>query len=314
VLLRALVILSLVLCAFGLGTLGLYALAPAEAPVPESRPAPPPARARFLAAARALPAGTLLKEEDLAVREAPPDAVPAGAAPEEARATLRGGLLRRSVEAGEAVPPADVLLPRDRGFLAAVLRGGRRAIAVGVDVVTGTAGLIWPGDRVDLILTQELAANDAPLGRRVIGETILSDIRVIAVDQALTPGGAPGAVAGAAAGEAGLGRVARTVTLEVTAEQAERVAVGGRLGRISLTVRAIELPDDAAPADAATPVAAAPVAPVAGIPGAPVAGVPLSGAPIFGSDVSPALAGSAVSQGARVRVIQGEDKQEVVFR
>ncbi|WP_458094597.1 Flp pilus assembly protein CpaB [Roseomonas sp. WA12] len=278
--LRALVIFSLMLSAFGLGTLGLYALG-GETPAPVAATAPAPAepsRARVLAAARALPPGTLLKDEDLTVREMAPDAVPPGAAPETMRGELRGGLLRRYVEAGEAMPAAEVLRTRDRGFLAAVLRSGHRAISVGVDVVTGTAGLIWPGDQVDVILTQELTAGEAPLGRRVIGETVLSDLRVIAVDQQLTQG-----TAGA---ETAQGRVARTVTLEVTSEQAERVAVASRLGRIALTVRAIEPPSDAWPV----------------------------GAPVFGGDVSPALAGSTVSQGTRMRVIQGEQQQEVVFR
>jgi pilus assembly protein CpaB len=281
--LRVLVILSLLLSALGLGALGLRLFEPPDsAPSAEAAPAPipqaPPVRARMLVAARSLPSGTLLKDEDLAVREVAPQALPEGAALEDARAEMRGGLLRQYLDAGEALPRAEVLRPRERGFLSAVLRTGHRAISVGVDVVTGAAGLIWPGDQVDLILTQELASSDAPLGRRVIGETVLVDVRVIAVDQQFTQGamGAEGAV----------GRIARTVTLEVTSEQAERVAVASRLGRIALTVRAIEPPQVAMPA----------------------------GAPIFGSDVSAALAGSMVSQGARMRVIQGEEKQEVVFR
>lgn len=283
-LLRILVIVSLLLSAFGLGTLGLYALAPEAAPPPvaEAAPPPPTAQRRMLVAARALSPGSLLKDEDLVVQELAPDAVPPGSAPEGARAELRGGLLRRYLEAGATVPLAEVLRPRDRGFLAAVLRSGHRAISVGVDVVTGTAGLIWPGDQVDLILTQELAPADAPLGRRVIGETVLYDVRVIAVDQQLTQG----AVGNMAGGDATQGRVARTVTIEVTGEQAERVAVASRLGRISLTVRAIEPPGGAFAASA----------------------------PIFGADVSPALAGSTASQGARMRVIQGDVNQEVVFR
>lgn len=281
--LRSLLILSLLLIAIGLGAVGLRVLAPAEAPatVPAEAPPPPPppARARILVAARPLSAGTLLKEEDFASREIAPGEVPPDSfAPGgESAAELRGALLRRFLDPGVPVLRADVLRPRDRGFLAAVLRPGLRAISVGVDVVTGTAGLIWPGDQVDLVLTQELAANDAPLGRRVIGETILADVRVIAVDQQF--------LQGAGAAEAGTGRVARTVTLEVTAEQAERVAVASRLGRIALTVRAI---------------------------GDGVA-MP-SGASLFGADVSPALARSAISEGLRMRVIQGEDQREVIFR
>jgi pilus assembly protein CpaB len=281
--LRILVILSLVLISIGLGTVGLQLLSPAPQRVQAEAPPPPPppARARILVAARPLPVGTLLKEEDFMTREVPPGQAPQDAITqgEEGRAELRGALLRRFLDPGTPVARTDVLRPRDRGFLAAVLRPGLRAISVGVDVVTGTAGLIWPGDQVDLILTQELAANDAPLGRRVIGETILADVRVIAVDQQFTQG--------AGASEAAVGRIARTVTLEVTAEQAERVAVAIRLGRIALTVRAMER----MMADS----------------------VPGTGS-VFGADVSPALARSAISEGVRMRVIQGEDQREVTFQ
>jgi pilus assembly protein CpaB len=284
--LRLLLVLSLLFSAVGLGALGFQLLAPAPPPVqvaaPEAAPAPPPpVLARILVAARALPAGTLLKDEDFATREVAPDAVPDGAvAPtEEARAELRGALLRRYLDAGAPLHRADMLRPRDRGFLAAVLRPGTRAISVGVDVVTGTAGLIWPGDLVDLILTQELAASDAPLARRVVGETLLAGIRVIAVDQQFTQG--------ATAADAMPNRIARTVTLEATPDQAERVAVGSRLGRIALTVRAIEHKPAEEPQIAGS---------------------------VFGGDVSPALARSAISQGVRMRVIQGEAQQEFTFR
>jgi pilus assembly protein CpaB len=161
---------------------------------------------------------------------------------------------------------------------AAVLRPGTRAISIGVDVVTGAAGLIWPGDLVDLILTQELNASDAPVGRRVIGETILVEVRVIAVDQQFTQGaGAEGAPS----------RIARTVTLEVTSDQAEYVAVASRLGRIALTLRAME---------------PSVVTDVGG------------GQPVFSGDVSPALARSGISEGTRMQVIQGDERKEVTFR
>ncbi|MBP0445290.1 Flp pilus assembly protein CpaB [Roseomonas sp. SSH11] len=281
--LRVLVMVSLLLSAVGLGGLVLRMLAPEEpVRVAEAVPAPaappPPPRARVLVAARAMPPGTLLKEGDLTVQELAPEAVPPGAALEDARLEMQGGLLRRFLEAGESLPRDEVLRPRDRGFLAAVLRPGRRAISVGVDVVTGAAGLIWPGDQVDLILTQELAAGDAPLGRRVIGETVLVDVRVIAVDQQFTQG--------ASGTDPTVPRIARTVTLEVSSDQAERVAVASRLGRIALTVRAIEPPQDVMPI----------------------------GNPVFSADVSPALNAGMVSRGARMQVIQGGEKQEVLFR
>lgn len=165
---------------------------------------------------------------------------------------------------------------------AAVLKPNARAITVGVDAVTGTAGLIWPGDRVDLLLTQTLDDRVAVLSRRVVGETVLNDVRVIAVDQQLTQG-----AAGANASPDG--RVARTVTLEVTPEEAERVAVAAQLGRLSLTIRsmAVEATD-----------------------------LPLSRRSVFGGDASPALAQTDPVErpiGARIRIIQGDERQEVVF-
>jgi pilus assembly protein CpaB len=105
---------------------------------------------------------------------------------------------------------------------------------VGVDAVSGTAGLIWPGDHVDLILTQEVTDQTSNGGKRVAAETVLKDVRVIAIDQQLVQG------AQGANGEGG----SRTVTLEVSPEDVERVAVATRLGHLSLAVR----PVDAAPA------------------------------------------------------------------
>ena len=284
----------LVLAAGGLG-IAFLASRPApvvvvEAPGPEpvAAPAPAPAaKVAMLVAARPLAAGTLVKDEDFVVREVSPDALPEGALvqSEEVRVELRGALLRRYLDVGAFVARGDVLRPRDRGFLAAVLRPGARAIAVGVDAVTGAAGLIWPGDQVDLILTQEMDAASAPVSKRIVGETVLTDVRVIAVDQHFTQGASAGLMA---TGGNNQRSVARTVTLEVQPEQAERVAVAERLGRLSLTVRSMEASDQAQP-DAA----------------------PTS---IFGADVSPALSRSGPALGSRIRVIQGGESQEITFR
>mgnify|MGYP002621434201 FL=1 len=284
--LRALAIACLLIAATALGYVALQMVRPPPPPVVAEAapppPPPPPVRTRLLVASRALPAGTLLKDEDFTVREVPPEDVPEGAlaSSDETRAEMRGALLRRYLDPGATVTRADFLRPRDRGFLAAVLRPGMRAISIGVDATTGAAGLIWPGDQVDVILTQELDNSDAPLARRVVSETILTDVRVIAVDQQITQG--PGS------SEAPAGRLARTVSLEVTPEQAEKVAVARTLGRVDITVRAMDQAPEDALARATTSV--------------------------FSSDVSPALARSGTSPGSRVRVIQGNDSQEVNFR
>ena len=128
-----------------------------------------------------------------------------------------------------------MLHPADRGFLAAVLAPGKRAISVPVDVVTGAAGLIWPGDHVDVLLTQSVDDATRPPGQRVAAHTILNDIRVIAIDQKLVEGGSQDGTAN---------KPAATVTLEVAAEQAERVVVAGKIGRLSLVVRSAEAGSD----------------------------------------------------------------------
>lgn len=285
--LRLLVVFSLLLSATGLGLLGLQMLSPpppspAEVARVEAPPVVAPApKVRMLVAARPLSIGTLLKDDDFREQEVAADQVPDGAfiGGAESRAELRGALLRRFIDPNQPVIATDVLRPRDRGFLAAVLRPGTRAISVGVDVVTGASGLIWPGDEVDLILTQRLQEGVNEPGRRVVGETILSAVRVIAVDQQISH----------STNDPAAGRVvARTVTLEVTPEQAERVAVATQLGRISLAVRSIE-------------------------------GVPEATGPrpslVFGSDVSSALTGpQAPTPTSRMRIIQGGSQQEVTFR
>jgi len=282
--LRVMLVISMLLSAASLGYLALQVFAPPSVTPTQQvdvapPPPPPPSRTRLLVSARPLPAGTLLKDEDFVVREVPNADVPEGgfAVTPEARTELRGALLRRYLDPNEPVLRGDVLRPRDRGFLAAVLRPGMRAVSLAVDQVTGTAGLIWPGDQIDLLLTQEL--QEAPVSRRVTGETVLQDVRVIAVDQQIAQG--------AGGSDAAVGRVARTVTLEVTPDQAERVVVAIALGRLVLAVRAMAPTEDAEGERAPT---------------------------TFSSDVSPVLARTAVAPGQRMRVFQGGAEQTVTFR
>ena len=225
------------LMALGLGGFGMVAwLAtrlPTTAQVATQGSPPPVAQRTILVAAGPLGGGTLLKPENFLAREF--SAPPVGALDDSStlRSDLTGAMLRRSLVTGEPVLQADVMRPGDHGFLAAVLSSGMRAASVGVDNVSGSAGLIWPGDRVDLILTQTLDNPALPPARRVAAETVLSDVRVIAIDQMLARGVAPG-------GDGVGSSSSRTVTLEVTSSQAERIAVATRLGRLSLAVRSAD--------------------------------------------------------------------------
>jgi pilus assembly protein CpaB len=185
-----------------------------------------------IAVARPIHAGSLLRPEDLASKELPRREI----APDttldtpDTRRDLSGAMVRHGLATGDLIHPADVMHPGDHGFLAAVLLPGMRALTVGVDAITGTAGLIWPGDQVDLILTLVLPDNAASPGHRVAAETVLTDVRVIAIDQQLVQGASPGSSE----------QPARTVTLEVNRDQAERVSVATRLGRLSLAVRSAD--------------------------------------------------------------------------
>nr|WP_294543074.1 Flp pilus assembly protein CpaB [uncultured Rhodopila sp.] len=278
----------------GLGLVGYQATRPPPATKAAAPQPPPPLTIAVLAAARSLPAGTLLKDDDFTQRdmlaaEVPPAAVTSG---QQVSGGVHGALLRRYLDAGATLVAGDILHPRDRGFLAAVLTPGTRAISVGVDAITGNGGLIWPGDRVDLLLTQELNEKIAPLARRIVAETVLTDVRVVAVDLNVTQG-AVVSIDNAA------GHLARTVTLEVTPQQAERAVVAERLGKVSLAIRSVE-PQAAASANGEPPQAAA-----------SANGEPPS---VYGGDVSAALADGGIAGPPRMRVIQGSDSHDVTFQ
>jgi pilus assembly protein CpaB len=270
------------LAALGLGLVGYQVTRPPKTvSVTTVAEAPPPLTVDVLVAAHSLPAGTLMKDEDFNKKAVASVDVPKGAMTDspDTRIGLRGALLRHYLDAGNILMTGDVLNPRDRGFLAAVLTPGARAISVGVDAITGDGGLIWPGDRVDMILTQELDQKDLPLARRFVSETVMSDVRVVAVDQSI----AQGAVAGA---DKATGKLARTVTLEVSPHQAERAALADRLGKITLAIRAVD----------------------------GVAEATGRRSSVYGGGVSPALAEGATPSGPRMRVIEGKDARDVTFQ
>jgi pilus assembly protein CpaB len=237
--LRTALMAAIVLGSGGLGLVGWIGLQlPAKSNAEAARA--PPAKAQILVAAHPLRAGSLLKYDDIQPHEMSAAEVPAGAREDtpQARAELAGSMVRRSMQPPDPLLSADLLRPGDHGFLAAVLRPGMRASTVGVDAVSGTAGLIWPGDHVDVILTQVTDDRTLPASHRASAEAVLGDVRVIAIDQQLMQG---------ATGTPTEQSTTHTVTLEVTAAQAERVTLAERLGHLSLIVRAADAPPDAKP-------------------------------------------------------------------
>ena len=240
----------------------------------------------YLVAARPLSAGTLARAEDFTSRTTFADAVPPGALVDtpDARADLRSSLIRRYLEPGAIITRADILHPHDRGFLAAVLAPDTRAVSIAVNAVSGVAGLIYPGDHVDVILTQEGQRSGGQTEHLVTSETVLANVLVIAVDQNIAQG-AP--TNGAPANGSAATRPPGTVTIQTTVDQAERVAVATRIGALSLAVRSTDM-------DRPTE--------------------PPPGTAVSSADVSQSLAKASLSNGYHIEVIQWSERSEVTFK
>ncbi|MGY6552821.1 MAG: Flp pilus assembly protein CpaB [Erythrobacter sp.] len=185
---------------------------------------------RVLVAKRALPAGTIVTLDAVSFQQWPDELLQDayfldGVADINA---LLGTVVRYPITAGEPVTQGALVAPGDRGFLAAALGPGMRAVTVPVSAQTGVAGFIFPGDRVDLVLTQTVEGDDVPL---LTAETVLRNVRVLATDQTTEQ----------TKDEQGktLVKTFTTVTLEVTPKIAEKVAVAQTIGTLNLVLRSI---------------------------------------------------------------------------
>lgn len=237
--LRISIIMVLLLATAALGLIAYSMNLPnAQAPaaqVTEKVPAAP--LTRYLVSARPLKAGTLTRDEDF--RSDTLESVPTGAIRDttDDRSRLLGSLVRKNLDTGSPITSENVLLRGDRGFLASVLEPGTRAISIKVDAESGVSGLIKPGDYVDVVLTQ-VAAN-ADVARRALSETILQNVRIIAIDQEIVQGGGANNTTPSA-------KVAQTVSLQLAPEQVKKIVVAKNLGSLSLAMRsAVELRDTA---------------------------------------------------------------------
>jgi len=186
-----------------------------------------------LVATRTLPVGTIIDAEAFRYQPWPQGLVqPAyfirGAQNADPQ-TLIGTVVRNEITAGQPLTSGAVVRPGERGFLAAALGPGMRAVTVGVSATSGVAGFVFPGDRVDLVLTQEVeGGGDGPPLRA--SETIVRNIRVLAVDQRLN-----------ARDESGnqVAQTVATVTFEATPKIAEKIAVAQTIGQLSLSLRSL---------------------------------------------------------------------------
>src|SRR3546814_15707093 len=101
-------------------------------------------------------------------------------------ASVAGTIVRNPITAGQPITQGSLVKPGDRGFLAAALGPGMRAITVPVSAQSSVAGFVFPGDRVDLVLTQEVAGGGDG-GPLKVSETIMRKLRVLATDPRTDP-------------------------------------------------------------------------------------------------------------------------------
>ena len=200
-----------------------------------AKPTAQAAATAVLVARKTLSAGSFVKAEDLRWQPWPSGGLDPSYVIQGKRdaKSFAGAVVRRAIVAGEPVTDARVVKPGDRSFLAAVLTPGMRAIAVPVNAHSSIAGLVLPGDRVDLILSHRFD-NGGETSKREMhtaSETVLTNVRVIAIDQSTDDQKAKPAMP-------------KTATLEVTPRQVELVTVAMDLGKLSLSLRSLAKPDD----------------------------------------------------------------------
>ena len=258
---KLILLLGALVVAIGTALAARSMFAGAPAPQVEAAVAPvaaAPEGPKVLVAKRALPVGTIITADAIGFQLWPKEMVQDAyfIDGEVDMNGLLGTVVRHPITAGEPVTRGGLVAPGDRGFLAAALSPGMRAVTVPVSAKTGVGGFVFPGDRVDMMLTQSVSGNDdgPPLNTT---ETILRNLRILATDQSTqtetTPDGKT------------VVREVRTVTLEVTPRIAEKIQVAQTIGTLSLSLRsiadnqseleralaagAVELPDNASKED-----------------------------------------------------------------
>ena len=192
-----------------------------------------PAGPKVLVARKALPVGTIIDAESLTYQAWPKELVQNAyyteGAPDADISKLIGTVVRNPVTAGQPLTKGALVGPNDRGFLAAALGPGMRAVTVPVTLTSGVAGFIFPGDRVDMVLTQDVTGGGEGPPLKV-SETIIRNLRVLATDQRIDSKNEEGKTEV---------KTFATVTFEATPRIAEKIAVAQSMGTLSLALRSI---------------------------------------------------------------------------
>lgn len=182
-----------------------------------------------LVAAREIPIGTALSADMVQWQEWPKEAVAGGfmtkSGDPDALDQIAGAISRASMFQGEPIREAK-LVRSDRGYMSAILPEGQRAIATTISTETSAGGFILPNDRVDVIMTRRSQSGGQ---NEFITETILENVRVLAIDQTIEEKDGEQV------------KVGQTATLQLTPKQAEVLTVAQQMAdRLSLSLRSLE--------------------------------------------------------------------------
>jgi pilus assembly protein CpaB len=139
-----------------------------------------------------------------------------------------GAIVRVGMLTGDPIREPYVVMAKGSGFMAAVLPQGMRAVAIDIAPETSAGGFILPDDRVDVVLTRQDKAAQRQSGvEKYVSDTILRNVRVLAIDQTIDDKSGAKTVLG------------KTATLELTEPQAETLTLSHQLGTVSLALRSI---------------------------------------------------------------------------
>ena len=205
----------------------------ASAPEARAAAAPEITGPMILVATRQLPVGTIIGPDSFRFQPWPKELVEKAYFVKEKTDvnTLVGTVVRYPITAGQPLTQGALVHPDDRGFLAAALGPGMRAVTVKVSQEQGVAGFVFPGDRVDVLLAQTIEVKEGsayPDDQIFTAETIVRNVRVLATDQRYNAEDETGKTPVNTFG---------SVTLEATPELAERIAVAQSMGKLSLALR-----------------------------------------------------------------------------
>lgn len=176
-----------------------------------------------------MPVGHFIKDGDLSWQSWPDETVNENYIRQDTGAktgSYNGAVVNSAISAGEPILENRLVKPGNRGFMAAVLPAGKRAISIRITPTTGNAGFIFPGDHVDIMLSHQIKIRNNDRKKAQVSETILHDIRVLAINQRTEN----------ATHEPSIGQ---TATLEVTPKEAEKVALIKNMGELTLSLRSL---------------------------------------------------------------------------